>query len=102
MYSEYTPTENDWVQDFTHENGNYTCTCCICHTIFRGHKRRVVCMKCSEPVDHGAGIDAYYRRKREDRDREHAKYVQMKREGVSSQELAKQEQIWLDAGNTGD
>ena len=36
-----------WPEDFAHENGNYTCTCCECGETFIGHKRRVVCKVCS-------------------------------------------------------
>ncbi len=38
----------DWVEDFSHENGNYVCQCCMCEKTFLGHKRRVVCQLCSE------------------------------------------------------
>lgn len=37
----------DWPEDFSHENGNYNCECYLCHKIFVGHKRRVVCKVCS-------------------------------------------------------
>lgn len=37
----------DWLEDFTHENGNYECACCICKNSFVGHKRRVVCKSCA-------------------------------------------------------
>ena len=37
----------DWPEDFSHENGNYNCICCDCGGVFTGHKRRVVCRKCS-------------------------------------------------------
>lgn len=38
----------NWPEDFSHENGNYSCTCCLCHQHFIGHKRRVVCKLCSK------------------------------------------------------
>lgn len=38
--------EYDWYEDAKFENGNYQNECCICHVIFIGHKRRVVCKKC--------------------------------------------------------
>ncbi len=37
----------DWGEDFEHENGNYMNICWHCKTQFRGHKRRVICKKCS-------------------------------------------------------
>lgn len=43
---EYTPL--DWQEDFEHENGNYTCTCCQCGSEFIGHKRRVICRICAD------------------------------------------------------
>ncbi len=33
----------DWFEDFSHENGNYHNTCCVCKERFTGHKRRVIC-----------------------------------------------------------
>lgn len=36
----------DWVEDFSHENGQYMCKCCHCGKSFIGHKRRVVCKAC--------------------------------------------------------
>lgn len=41
-------TEWDWTEDFSHENGNYENVCAHCTVHFRGHKRRVVCKKCSQ------------------------------------------------------
>lgn len=41
--------KRNWTEDFSHENGNYHCRCCICNNYFIGHKRRVVCKKCAEP-----------------------------------------------------
>src|SRR4051812_690306 len=40
----------DWVEDFTHENGNYLCRCSDCGNRFFGHKRRVTCKECAKPV----------------------------------------------------
>ncbi len=37
----------DWPEDFSHENGNYSCKCCYCSVQFRAHKRRVVCKDCA-------------------------------------------------------
>lgn len=42
------PSPRDWPEDATHENGSYQCRCCVCHEIFIGHKRRVVCHVCSD------------------------------------------------------
>lgn len=39
--------EGNWVEDFSHENGNYMNICCVCQKEFLGHKRRVVCKKCA-------------------------------------------------------
>ncbi len=41
--------ENDrnWVEDFSHENGNYSNICIRCNNEFLGHKRRIVCKNCS-------------------------------------------------------
>jgi hypothetical protein len=36
----------DWVEDFSHENGNYINRCAVCQSAFYGHKRRVVCKAC--------------------------------------------------------
>jgi len=44
----------DWTEDATHENGNYQCRCIQCGVGFIGHKRRVVCKKCSQPVEETA------------------------------------------------
>jgi hypothetical protein len=43
------PSERDWTEDFSHENGNYKNKCCECGLMFNGHKRRVICKKCAEP-----------------------------------------------------
>lgn len=37
----------NWVEDFSHENGNYMNNCISCKNEFIGHKRRVVCKKCA-------------------------------------------------------
>src|SRR4051812_11549193 len=39
----------NWCEDFSHENGKYFNTCCICKKDFLGHKRRVSCKECSKP-----------------------------------------------------
>lgn len=39
-------SQYDWEDDFSHENGNYECHCCICGRTFIGHKRRVTCKAC--------------------------------------------------------
>jgi len=41
------PTDRDWPEDFSHENGKYSNTCCECKKSFNGHKRRVVCKECA-------------------------------------------------------
>ena len=38
--------ENDWHEDFEHENGNYHNKCVVCGVDFLGYKRRVVCKAC--------------------------------------------------------
>ena len=35
----------DWLEDSTHENGDYENECAICGKRFFGHKRRVVCKR---------------------------------------------------------
>jgi len=40
-------SEADWIEDFTHENGNYMNKCINCEEMFFGHKRRVVCRICA-------------------------------------------------------
>ncbi len=40
----------DWVEDFSHENGNYQNKCMDCGLYFYGHKRRVVCKICDVKV----------------------------------------------------
>lgn len=40
------PPNGDWLEDFEHENGMYTCRCIMCGTHFTGHKRRVICKIC--------------------------------------------------------
>lgn len=39
--------DRDWEEDFTHENGQYICHCCICDLNFIGYKRRAVCKSCA-------------------------------------------------------
>ena len=43
------PSDRDWREDFSHENGNYSNKCIECGLMFNGHKRRVICKKCSTP-----------------------------------------------------
>lgn len=42
-------SDRDWSEDFSHENGNYFNNCIECKQQFKGHKRRVICKKCSTP-----------------------------------------------------
>lgn len=42
-----THAERSWPEDASHENGNYSNTCCHCGREFVGHKRRVVCKVCA-------------------------------------------------------
>jgi hypothetical protein len=55
-----TPSARDWVEDSSHENGNYQCKCVSCGLYFVGHKRRVQCKLCaSVPApceEEGAGV----------------------------------------------
>ena len=39
-------TPRDWIEDFSHENGNYMCICLSCKNVFFGHKRRPICKSC--------------------------------------------------------
>ena len=39
-------SENDWLEDSAHENGNYFRKCLSCGCDFIGHKRKFVCKKC--------------------------------------------------------
>lgn len=48
--NDLTQSERSWPEDYTHENGNYTNICCQCSLHFVGHKRRVVCKKCTNQV----------------------------------------------------
>lgn len=41
------PANRNWIEDATHENGNYECSCVECGQSFIGHKRRVLCKLCS-------------------------------------------------------
>lgn len=54
------------------------------------------------PIDHGKGIDDYYKRKREAGEREREKLREMRKAGASSYELQKQEQRAIDAADCGD
>ena len=40
-------SEADWIEDFTHENGNYMNKCINCEEMFFGHKSRVVYRVCA-------------------------------------------------------
>ncbi len=42
-----TPSNRDWPEDATHENGNYLNQCQSCKETFIGHKRRYTCKKCA-------------------------------------------------------
>lgn len=45
----------NWVEDFTHENGNYLLRCHSCAESFLGHKRRFTCKLCHDnPPDEAA------------------------------------------------
>ena len=48
--SEPDKSARDWPEDFSHENGNYSCKCAHCGNVFLGHKRRVVCKACAQPT----------------------------------------------------
>jgi hypothetical protein len=39
----------NWTEDFSHENGQYLCSCVYCFKYFQGHKRRAVCKLCAVP-----------------------------------------------------
>lgn len=39
----------DWQEDLEHENGDYQNRCIECGDTFFGHKRRMICKKCSPP-----------------------------------------------------
>lgn len=41
-------TASDWIEDTSHENGNYMNICVLCKCEFVGHKRRVVCKTCDK------------------------------------------------------
>jgi hypothetical protein len=47
MSSTLHSANRNWIEDASHENGNYECRCCECGHIFTGHKRRVLCKFCS-------------------------------------------------------
>ena len=40
----------NWTEDYTHENGKYMNICTFCERKFFGHKRRVVCKLCDQPM----------------------------------------------------
>lgn len=37
-------------EDYPHENGNYVNTCFKCKSDFMGHKRRIACKDCYNPI----------------------------------------------------
>lgn len=44
------PTDSNarnWTEDYSHENGQYVNHCLDCKNTFIGHKRRVICRRCS-------------------------------------------------------
>lgn len=43
----------DWTEDYEQENGNYENKCCHCGWTFYGHKRRVICKGCANPISKG-------------------------------------------------
>ncbi len=55
-----TDPRHDWFEDFSHENGNYYCTCCHCGVTFTGHKRRVVCRVCANKPELSAARLMFY------------------------------------------
>lgn len=48
MDNPFAINDGDWIEDFSHENGNYNNFCAYCGKQFIGHKRRVVCKSCSK------------------------------------------------------
>lgn len=46
LLKDTTHEERSWPEDYSHENGHYSNTCCECGRAFTGHKRRVVCKAC--------------------------------------------------------
>lgn len=54
MVQGITDKDRNWVEDYSHENGNYQNKCCLCDNLFIGHKRRVTCKLCDN------GIEGYY------------------------------------------
>lgn len=47
LLKDSTHDERSWPEDSSHENGNYSNSCCHCLRMFTGHKRRVVCKVCA-------------------------------------------------------
>ena len=47
LLKDSTYEERSWPEDYAHENGNYTCSCCNCGRQFTGYKRRVTCKVCA-------------------------------------------------------
>jgi hypothetical protein len=46
-WQEMTESGRNWIEDFTHENGQYICGCVKCGKDFQGHKRRALCKSCA-------------------------------------------------------
>lgn len=40
----------DWPEDFQYDNGMYMNTCCDCKHTFIGHKHRIICKLCYNPI----------------------------------------------------
>jgi hypothetical protein len=47
LLKDTTHEERSYPEDSQHENGNYSCGCCVCLREFVGHKRRVICKVCA-------------------------------------------------------
>jgi len=45
------PSDRDWSEDASDENGNYLSHCSSCGLTFIGHKRRYICRKCQSEHD---------------------------------------------------
>lgn len=50
-YEEIRNSPKSFQEDYSHENGNYYCTCYKCKELFIGHKRRVVCKECQVELE---------------------------------------------------
>ena len=80
----------DWIEDSSHENGNYFCKCLPCGSDFIGHKRRLVCRKCY--MANKAEIDAMSEETREEyfarRDEELREWVKANIKTLATEEGA--------------